>query len=79
MVVFAGPDLPKPTYAAAMVLTPDGTGVVHMGGEFTKKDFFELKCSESICNWSLMDQKLNVDRVYSVAMYVPDSFVDCVK
>jgi hypothetical protein len=31
----AGPDLPKATNVGAMVPTPDGTGVVFIGGYFT--------------------------------------------
>jgi hypothetical protein len=56
-----------------MVPTPDGTGVVHIGGYSTLKDLYELNCSSSSCNWSLMDQTLSVDRWRPVAMYVPDS------
>jgi hypothetical protein len=60
-----------------MVPTPDETGVVLIGGELTRKDLYELKCSSSSCNWSLMEQKLNVDRYFPLAMYVPDSFAIC--
>jgi hypothetical protein len=67
------------TYGAAMVPTPDGTGVVHIGGDTTRKDLYELKCSSSTCNWSLQKQKLTVSRYLHVAMYVPDSFVVCEK
>jgi hypothetical protein len=38
--LFAGPDLPQVTYGAAMVPTPDGTGVVLIA----LKDLYELKC-----------------------------------
>jgi hypothetical protein len=76
--VFAGPSLPKATYAAAIVTTPDGTGVVLIGGINTPNDLYELKCSSNFCKWSLMEQKLLYDRVvFPVAMYVPDSFADC--
>jgi hypothetical protein len=75
--VFAGPNLPKATEGAAMVPTSDGTRVVLIGGSATSKDLYELKCSSSSCNWSLMEQKLSVARWSSVAMYVPDSFADC--
>jgi hypothetical protein len=75
--VFAGPSLPRVTYGAALVQTPDGTGVVHIGGEFNQKDLVELKCSSRSCNWSLMEQKLSFDRMYHVAIHVPDSFVVC--
>jgi hypothetical protein len=82
--VFAGPSLPKVTYGAAMLPTPDATGVVHIGGwleseESSSRDTYELKCSEiATCNWSIMEStSLSVVRYYHVAMYVPDSFVNC--
>jgi hypothetical protein len=73
--VFAGPFLG--TYAAAMVPTPDGTGVVVFGGFNSIKNMYELKCSSNDCNWSPLETKLRVDRTYSVVMYVPDSFAYC--
>jgi hypothetical protein len=76
--VFAGPNLLKATEGSAMVPTSDGTGVVLIGGSGgSSKDLYELKCLSSSCNWSLMEQKLSVDRWFPVAMYVPDSFVNC--
>jgi hypothetical protein len=75
--VFAGPDLPKATMGAAMVPTPDGTGVVLIGGSYTRKDLHELKCTTGGCQWSLMAQHLSVERRYHIAFYVPDSFAVC--
>jgi hypothetical protein len=75
--VFAGPDLPKATYAAAMVPTPDGTGVVMIGGVQTRKDLHELKCSSRSCTWMKLNKQLSVGRYWAVAMYVPDSFAVC--
>jgi hypothetical protein len=77
VIVFAGPDLPKGTNGAAMVTTPDGTGVVLIGGRDTETDLLKLKCSSISCNWSLMEQQLNVERHMSVAISVPSSFVVC--
>jgi hypothetical protein len=62
-----------------MVTTPDGTGVVLIGGQFTEKDLFELKCSSSYCNWNLMEQTLSVARYRSLAITVPSSFLVCEK
>jgi hypothetical protein len=75
--VFAGPDLSFTTKNALMVPTPDGTGVVHMGGQRTLKRLYELKCSSTDCYWILMEKYLNVKRVNAVAIYVPDSFAIC--
>jgi hypothetical protein len=62
---------------AAMLPTPDGTGVVLIGRWYTRRDIYELKCSSISCNWSLKEQKLSVDRAAPVAIYVPDSFAYC--
>jgi hypothetical protein len=75
--VFAGPDLPQETIGAAMVPTPDGTGVILIGGRHTLKDLYELKCTLLGCQWSLMEKQLSLERFYSVAFLVPDSFVVC--
>jgi hypothetical protein len=75
--VFAGPDLPQGTYAAAMVPTPDGTGVVLIGGWNTWKDLHELKCTTGGCQWSLIAQHLSAERFHHIALYVPDSFAVC--
>jgi hypothetical protein len=75
--VFVGPDLPEKTFGAAMVPTPDGTGVVLIGGYYTAKDLYELKCTSVGCQWSLMAQHLSVSRYFHIAFYVPDSFADC--
>jgi hypothetical protein len=77
--VFAGPDLPQGTYGAAMVPTPDGSGVVLIGGSNTEKDLHELKWCTTWwgCQWSLMAQHLSVERFNHIAFYVPDSFADC--
>jgi hypothetical protein len=60
-----------------MVPTPDGTGVVMIGGATTEKDLHELKCSSRTCIWTKLNKQLSVGRFYGVAMYVPDSFAVC--
>jgi hypothetical protein len=60
-----------------MVATPDGTGVIHIGGHYTSTDLYLMSCSVTSCNWKLMDKKLEVSRAQCVAMYVPDSMVEC--
>jgi hypothetical protein len=75
--VFAGPDLPKAISGAAIVPTPDGTGVVLIGGYYTDKDLYELNCTSTSCNWSLMEKQLSIQRYDHVAFLVPDSFAVC--
>jgi hypothetical protein len=75
--VFAGPDLPQATVGAAMVPTPDGTGVVMIGGHPARIFLYELKCSSRSCNWMKLNKQLSVVRMYAIAFYVPDSFAVC--
>jgi hypothetical protein len=75
--LFAGPTLDRGTSAGVLVPTPDGTGVVLIGGHDYLRDLYELECSSSYCNWIHMGKQLNLDREHHLAMYVPDSFVDC--
>jgi hypothetical protein len=75
--LFAGPSLNGETSTGVLVPTPDGTGVVLIGGHDYLRDLHELKCSSTDCKWIRMDQQLRFDREHHVAMYVPDSFVDC--
>jgi hypothetical protein len=57
-----------------MVPTPDGTGVVLIGGYHARKDLYELICTSNSCNWNSLDQKLSVNRFQSVAIAMD---VDC--
>jgi hypothetical protein len=76
--VFAGPDLPQETNGAALVPTPDGTGVVLIGGKSSRRNnLYELKCSSRSCNWMKLNKQLSVDRYLAVAFLVPDSFALC--
>jgi hypothetical protein len=47
--------------------TPDGTGVILIGGIFTDRDLRELKCTSTSCNWRLMEKQLSVQRYLPVA------------
>jgi hypothetical protein len=87
-ILFSGPDLPQAKKAAAMVPTPNGTGVVLIGGMIMNngkvdmsggKDLIELKCSSTSCKWSQMKQQLSVIRWLHIAFYVPDSYAVCEK
>jgi hypothetical protein len=89
-ILFSGPDLPQAKQAAAMVPTPNGTGVVLIGGMISqlntgkisisgRKELIELKCSSTSCKWSQMKQQLSVNRWSHIAFYVPDSYAVCEK
>jgi hypothetical protein len=60
-----------------MVPTPEGTGVIHIGGVYTSKDTYFMSGSGTSCNWKSMGKKLEVYRTDPVVMYVPDSMVEC--
>lgn len=69
-----------------MVQSPDGKGVVVMGGyvgesenEIIQRNIFSLSCNEgtSSCQWSKMGQKLSVPRADFVAMPIRRGMVIC--
>jgi hypothetical protein len=64
-----------------MVPTPDGNGVVIIGGVTRHKtsilDLYELKFSSRSFYWMKLNKQLSVDRSGPVALLVPDSFAVC--
>jgi hypothetical protein len=67
-----------------LVPSPDGQGVILMGG-FSASDnayqssIYKLICDQLGCKWSRMEQQLQIARGYSVAMLIPDVLTNCTK
>jgi hypothetical protein len=80
-----GPRLPRPVYAAKMVSTPSGKGVILIGGNNVTGAggyhayLIELICDAMACEWVEMEQKLQVPRDDFVAMLIPDTLTNCTK
>ena len=77
--------MPKSVYLHAMVRLGDVLVVV--GGMGLESDdvsdlvpqsaLHSLKCSDHICKWSTMNQRLAMARVNPVAMAIPDDVAVC--
>ena len=77
----SGPELPIPLKGPAGVTTLDRKQFVLVGGvsrhdqeQFT---LFRLQCFDSICQWSAMEQQLQVARSFMVTMLIPEELTDC--
>ena len=74
-----GQDLPASLNQHRMVPTPDGKGVLVIGGDVgddnVQDSIYELKCSSTLesCKWITLEQKLKYAREAFVSMLIPDS------
>jgi hypothetical protein len=70
-------------YAASLVPSPDGQGVIVIGGysngDGYQSSIHKLICDQLECKWSEMEQKLKIARQLSVAMLIPDILTNCTK
>jgi hypothetical protein len=67
-----------------MVTSPDGQGVIVIGGATfipteDQSALYQLNCNESGCEWHEMEQKLKIARERFVAMLIPDILTNCSK
>jgi hypothetical protein len=64
--------------------SPDGQGVILIGGWSTTDDanqsaMYKLICDQLCCKWPEMEQQLKIARSYFVAMLIPDTLTKCTK
>ena len=79
-----GPSLPKPLMSLEMVSV--GFDLIAIGGAESiflinskvSPDLFKLSCTNNICQWETLHQKLKLPRCRFVAIPVPDHFINCV-
>ncbi len=75
-----GPDLPlEDNQSAKMVPSPDGKGVVYIGG-LNNKNLYELRCvaiGDDDCQWTKMEQELQFPRDDFAVFYIPNDYVHC--
>jgi hypothetical protein len=69
---------------ASLVPSPDGQGVILIGGysatdNENHSSIYKLICDQLGCKWSEMKQQLQKARNTSVAMLIPDSLTNCTK
>jgi hypothetical protein len=72
-------------YGASLLPSPDGQGVIVIGGYSAtdnayQSSMYKLICDQLGCNWSEMEQQLKIPRRHFVAMLIPDTFkTNCTK
>jgi hypothetical protein len=70
-------------YAASLVPSPDGQGVIVIGGysngDGVQSSMYKLICDQLECKWSAMEQQLKIARSHVVAMLIPDTLTNCTK
>jgi hypothetical protein len=77
-----GPSLPRALRDASMITSPDGKGVILIGGHDVfgvQSILYQLNCTISGCKWHEMKQVLEIGRSSFVAMIIPDSLTNCTK
>jgi hypothetical protein len=84
LVIIAGPKLPKTLSRASLVPSPDGQGVILIGGYSStdpgnQSSMYKLICDQLGCKWSEMEQQLQRSRRDFVAMLIPDHLTNCIK
>ena len=63
----------------AMVTSPDGQGVLNIGGHGDRKELLLLECPTNDlndCDWKILKQELKSPRKLMAAMLIPDSLAD---
>jgi hypothetical protein len=70
--------------AASLLPSPDGQGVILMGGYLGTEDrhstsIHKLICDQLGCKWSEMEQQLKIARQRFVSMLIPDTLTNCTK
>jgi hypothetical protein len=71
-------------FGASLLPSPDGQGVIVIGGysptDGTKQSsMHKLICDQLGCKWSEMEQQLKIGRRDLVAMLIPDTITNCTK
>jgi hypothetical protein len=75
-------------YGASLLPSPDGQGVIVIGGYSAddsaaggayQSSIHKLICDQLGCKWSEMEQQLKIARAAFVAMLIPDALTNCTK
>ncbi len=71
-----GPVLYKNVSNAWLVPSPDGEGVILIGGDLGT-EILEMRCQGLSCQWKPMEQRLKYPRYDAIVMYIPDYLTYC--
>ena len=78
-IFISGKSLPFQVSMHAMVTSPDGQGVLNIGGHGDRKELLLLECPTNDlndCDWKILKQELKSPRKLMAAMLIPDSLAD---
>ncbi len=75
-----GPDLPKPLHRSTGISF--GNDFIAVGGftgytDVPVKTLYKLSCANLDCQWTLMNQELEIARAEVVAIPIPDNMTAC--
>ena len=77
---FEGPSLPRDLEEFTMITSPEGDGVIAIGGRSGREfesAIFKMTCPGSLCTWTELEQKLDIGRIDHVAFLIPDELTNC--
>ena len=72
-----GPFLPHSCTHASIVSTPDQQGVILLGCYQNHDPIYELKSINGHFEWQTWDRQLETPRDDTVALMMPDHFINC--
>ena len=76
-----GPSLPRDLEEFTMITSPEGNGVIAIGGRSGREfesAIFKMTCTGSLnCEWTELEQKLDIGRIDHVAFLIPDELTNC--
>ena len=78
-MLIPGPNLPYSVSKSQMVTSPDGNGIILLGGVRHGKKILELRRDTNgwASSWTTMKQKLKYSRNLHVAIPVPNELTTC--
>ena len=76
-----GPSLPRDLEEFTMITSPEENGVIAIGGRSGREfesAIFKMTCTGSLnCEWTELEQKLDIGRIDHVAFLIPNDLTNC--
>ena len=66
--------MPKELWTHSMLEIQGDLFVFGGGSSGQQSAIYKMSCSSGVCSWTTINQELNVARIWTVAMSVPDYF-----
>ena len=79
-VPIVGPEMPEERWVSQMVQSPDGQGVMVIGG-YNATEVYEFRCSGmsflTDCKWTKTNSTMPMVKFGFLAMMIPDEITNC--